>query len=273
MFKRRKNRKKDWLTRYEAKYIIPESLAQEVRDFIAPFCKADSHAKSTPPEYTITTLQLDSPDYALHYAKEHEAIKRFKLRVRTYGDIGTAPFFTEVKSKLERTIIKNRVAIPVNEWNRDIIFGLQLPRSLKKERHLLDFLQFKRLVWEVNAHPVALIRYVRESYVGSIDSYARITMDRKLEYQMTESWTDFGRSGFWRSMDSTEAQGFGLPFSGVVLEVKTLAHTPTWVQDMVERFQLRQCGNCKYSTAIWREGSFRGQPHANTFTEEVRASV
>ncbi|MDD2601244.1 MAG: VTC domain-containing protein [Kiritimatiellae bacterium] len=111
--------------------------------------------------------------------------------------------------------------------------------------------------------------YVRESYVGVVDSYARITFDRKLQYQMTDSWTDFGRTGLWRNMDSTEAQGFGLPYSGVVMEVKTLAHTPTWVQDMVEKFQLRKSGNCKYSTAIWREGGFRGYPSANAFTEEI----
>jgi hypothetical protein len=98
-------------------------------------------------------------------------------------------------------------------------------------------------------------------------------MDRKLQYQMTNSWTDFGRSGTWRCMDSTEAQGFGFPYSGVVLELKTLAHTPTWIQDMVERFELKKNGNCKYSTAIWREGAFRGYPSTSAFTEEVLSAL
>jgi len=274
MFKCRDDKRKDWLTRYEAKYIIPESLANEVRDFVAPFCRPDSHAsKNGPPVYTITTLQMDNPEYSLHFAKEREAIKRFKLRARTYGRIGSAPVFAEVKSKLENTIIKNRVAIPFAEWNRNIIFGLKLPDCLKSDRQVTDFLQFKRLIWEIRAQPTVLIRYERESYVGSIDRYARITFDRKLEYQMTDSWTDFGRNGIWHGMDSSEAQGFGLPYSGVVLEVKTLSHTPTWVQDLVERFQLRKSGNCKYSTAIWREGYFRGYPHTNTFAEENLNSV
>ena len=61
-------------------------------------------------------------------------------------------------------------------------------------------------------------------------------------------------------MDSAEAQGFGLPYSGVVMEVKTLSYLPVWVVEMVERFQLRKVGNCKYSTAIWRESAFRGYP-------------
>ena len=269
MFNRRKKRNKDWLTRYESKYIIPREFVPKIREFIKPFCIADSHAKkSFPPEYSITTLQLDTPDYSFHYAKEWEAVNRFKLRIRTYGEIESAPIFTEVKAKLENTIIKNRVAIPFSEWSKDTLFGMQLPQCLKTDKQVHDFLQFKRLVWETHAKPMALVRYTRESYVGIIDSYARVTMDHRLKYQMSDSWTDFGRSGTWRAMDSSEAQGFGLPYSGVVLELKTLAHVPTWIQDMVERFELKKSGNCKYSTAIWREGSFRGYPDTNDFTKE-----
>ena len=263
MFGKRKQLQRDLVTRYEAKYIIPKSLVSEIREFIRPFCVSDPHAHGTPPEYTITTLQLDSHDFALHYAKEREAIKRFKLRLRTYGEIGSAPVFAEVKSKLESTIVKTRAAIPFKMWSKELVFGLKVPGCFKNERQEVDFLQFKRLVWEIGAVPVTLVRYVRESYVGTVDRYARVTFDRKLQYQMTDSWTDFGRSGLWRGMDSAEAQGFGLAYSGVVLEVKTLSHTPVWVMDLVERFQLRKSGNCKYSTALWREGFFRGYPETN----------
>jgi hypothetical protein len=269
----RKREIKDWLTRYEAKYIIPESLCDSIRDFIKPFCNSDSHAAGTPPQYMITTLQFDTPDYALHYAKEQEAVNRFKLRARTYGAIGSSPVFSEVKAKLEHTIIKNRAQIRFDQWGAEAIMGMELPECLHNDRQIHDFLQFKRLVWETHARPVALIRYLRESYVGAIDHYARVTMDRELEYQMTDSWDDFGRSGLWRNMDSTEAQGGGLPYSGVILELKTLAHVPTWIQELVERFELKNNGNCKYSTAIWREGGFRGYPQAGSFTEELLAMI
>jgi len=273
VFRKRKQAQRDLVTRYEAKYIISRKLVPEIRAFIAPFCTKDPYARGFPPEYTITTLQLDAPDFSLHYAKEREAVNRFKLRVRTYGEVGTAPVFAEVKAKLEYTIVKSRVAIPFGVWCKDLVFGVRLPDCFKSERQEIDFLQFKRLVWELGAVPVTLVRYIRESYVGTVDSYARVTFDRKLEYQMTESWTDFGRSGIWRGMDSTEAQGFGLPYSGVVLEVKTLSHTPVWVMDMVERFQLRKSGNCKYSTALWREGLFRGYPETNDEAADALAGI
>jgi hypothetical protein len=273
VFRKRKQVPRDLVTRYESKYIIPRSLVPQMRAFIQPFCVPDPHAHGTPPEYTITTLQMDTPDYALHYAKEREAIRRFKLRVRTYGEIGSAALFVEVKAKLENTIVKTRVTIPFKTWSKELLFGVQLPDIFKNERQEIDFLQFKRLVWELGARPVALVRYVRESYVGAVDRYARVTFDHKLQYQMTDSWTDFGRSGVWRGMDSTEAQGFGLDYSGVVLEVKTLSHTPVWAIDLVERFQLSKKGNCKYSTALWREGFFCGYPETNEEAADALARV
>lgn len=255
--------KQDAISRYEAKYVIPCSRVPEIRAFIQPFCKPDPHTRGDPPEYVITTLQIDDGRYSLHYAKEHEANARFKLRARTYGEIGSAPIFAEIKAKLEDTIVKKRARIPLPFWGEDLIFGKALPDCFDNVKQEIDFLQFRRAVWEMGARPVALIRYIRESYIGTVDQYARITFDRKLQYQMTSSWSDFGRSGVWRGMDSQLAQGFGLPYSGVILEVKTLAYTPTWVQDLVQHFELRRQGNCKYSTALWREGVFTRYPSPN----------
>ena len=264
----RKKAKQDIVSRYEAKYIIPRGMVPLIRAFIEPFCKPDPYTRGDPPEYRITTLQLDNDAYSLHYAKEIEANARFKLRVRTYGEIGSAPVFAEVKAKFEGTIVKTRATVPFKEWNEALIFGTRVPNCFKNEQQEMDFLQFKRVVWEMGAKPLALVRYTRESYIGTVDSYARITFDRELQYQMTDSWDDFGRSGVWRGMDSQLAQGFGLPYSGVVMEVKTLSYYPVWVVDMLQRFNLRRNGNCKYSTAIWREGAFAGYPETNDATAE-----
>ena len=111
----RKKAKQDIVSRYEAKYIIPRGMVPSIRAFIAPFCKPDPFTRGDPPEYRITTLQLDNNAYSLHYAKEIEANARFKLRVRTYGEIGSAPVFAEVKAKFEGTIVKTRATVPFKE--------------------------------------------------------------------------------------------------------------------------------------------------------------
>ncbi len=252
-----KNRQ-DIVNRFESKYLIPRELIPELRRFIAPFTAPDPHGRGSPPEYTITTLQLDTPQLAFHHAKEWEAVDRFKLRVRTYGEPGSSPVFTEIKAKYRDTIVKTRAQIPFSAWRRELVFAPGLPRIFKSEKQEIDFLKFKLLTQQTGAEPALLVRYIRESYVGTLDHYLRVTFDRALEYQATRSWTDFGRSGLWRCMDSAEAQA--QERSQTVLEIKTLYETPLWVVDLVERFQLKKGGNCKYSTGIWREGLFRGIP-------------
>ena len=273
MFDKNRQVKQDMVTRFEAKYVIPRENVPAIRTFIRPFCQPDPYAHGDPPTYTITTLQLDDPYYSLHNAKEAETVKRFKLRARTYGEIGSAPVFAEIKAKLEETTVKTRVMIPFRQWGKALMVGVKLPAFFRNVQQEIDFLQFKRLVWELGAEPKALVRYVRESYVGTIDRYARITFDQKLQYQMTDSWADFGRGGVWRGMDSSEAQGLGLSYSGVIMEVKALSYTPVWVMDLVERFQLHKKGNCKYSTAIWRDGLFRRHPGTNDAMAEALATM
>ena len=108
----------DIVNRYESKYIIPRSLVAEIREYVRPFCEPDPHTRGDPPEYIITTLQLETPSYALHYAKEDEMDARFKMRVRTYGEIGSAPIFAEIKAKFQRTIVKARACVPSTRGTR-----------------------------------------------------------------------------------------------------------------------------------------------------------
>lgn len=260
------------LDRHEAKYIIPKSLVPRIREFIRPFCDPDPHTKGDPPGYVITTLQLDAPNLALHHAKENEALSRFKLRVRTYGEPGDNPVFLEVKRKIRGTIIKSRTSIPPEAWGEDLIRNAKTDLIFKSMKEEEGFLEFKRLTLEIGARPVILLRYTRESYFGTIDHYARVTFDRNLLYQPTSSWDSWGRNRRWRQMDSSLAQNKMYPFSGVVLELKTLSDVPQWMIDLVMEFELVRTGNCKYSTAIWLESLFRGTPTPPVYAIDLFSS-
>ncbi|MEI6149973.1 MAG: polyphosphate polymerase domain-containing protein [bacterium] len=259
------------LDRYESKYIIPRSALPEIREFIRPFCEPDSHSHGDPPEYTITTLQLDTCDLALHQAKLHESTARFKLRARTYGVPGESVVMAEVKRKYGRTIVKSRANIPFDAWGEQLMREPRLSLSFKTRSEEEGFLDFVRLVREVDARPVVLIRYIRESYFGVHDPYARVTFDRRLEYQPTASWDSWGRNGHWRAMDQPLIQNQGFAFSGVVMEVKTLNDAPQWMVELVMRFNLDRIGHCKYSDAIWQESLFNSSidgPYAAEDLEE-----
>ncbi|MBN1673939.1 MAG: polyphosphate polymerase domain-containing protein [Kiritimatiellae bacterium] len=249
------------IERHEAKYVIPRSKVAAVREFIRPFCIPDPYSRGTPPEYLITTLQLDSSNLALHHAKENDALTRFKLRVRTYGTDGKAPVFLEVKRKIKGVIVKSRVAVPAEAWGEDLVFNTRVKLNFKSEREVHSFLEFVRLAREIGARPVVWLRYTRESYWGMADHYAKVTFDRNLLYQPANSWDSWGKDGMWRSMDSSFTQGKDYPFSGVVLELKTGHDAPRWMVDLTRELELVRTGNCKYSTAVWAEGLFRGSPH------------
>lgn len=257
------------LERHEAKYIIPRTLVPRIREFIRPFCIPDPHTKGTPPEYVITTLQLDTPNLALHHMKEWEALTRFKLRVRTYGTDGKSPVYLEVKRKIKGIIVKSRVAIPAEKWDPAILYDPHVKLKFRTEKEVRSFLDFVRLVRETQAGPVVYLRYTRESYMGMLDHYARLTIDRNLLYQPASDWTSWGAGHTWYTMDNALSQNKDYPFSGVVLELKTLADAPQWMVDLTQELDLVRTGNCKYSTAVWMESIFRGTPFAPTYASDL----
>lgn len=220
------------LERYEAKYIIHLSEVNAIRDYILPFVVPDPNATKTPPEYTVTTLQLDSEDKALYRAKEVEAQNRFKLRIRTYGTVKSGPVFMEIKRKIKGVIVKSRVQIASDQFTEAICRNPTRMMDFKSKAETINYLNFVRLVKEIGAEPVMLIRYDRESYLGKFDNYARVTFDRRMRYCTMSSWDLWPSKGRWWSMDTPTA--LNRPHSGVILELKTFSDTPWW---MVERVQ------------------------------------
>jgi len=258
--------------RYEKKYLIHPALVPEIRKYITHFVIPDKFGIGPLPEYVITTLYLDTPYLSFHYAKELEYDKRFKLRIRTYNEIGSSPVFAEVKSKLRDTIVKKRVIIPFDKWNRELVYSTELPYIFRSRQQETDFLDFARLARETCAEPSNVVRYTRESYVGPGELYVRITFDRKLEYCPRPNWTNFGKGETWYPMDSGDDLGDN--YSGVVLEIKTLEEVPVWIIDMIERFSLQNRGNCKYSNGIWKNSLFsREVTPRNTLMDSLLWSV
>jgi len=257
------------IERHEAKYLFPTARLPALREFLRPHCRPDPHGVGDPPEYLITTLQLDTPNLALHAAKENEAHRRFKLRVRTYGEDGRAPVILEIKSKTGYQISKSRATVPFAAWGRELIFNPRVTVSFKSDREYQGFLQFVRVVRETGAEPVVRIRYVRESYFGVAERYARVSVDRSLCYQPATDWAVLPTGGRWIPMDDIISQHKGLSQSGVVLELKSEDQAPVWMTELVREFHLVQVGNCKYSTAVWAEALFHGFPSAPSYILEV----
>lgn len=103
-----------------------------------------------------------------------------------------------------------------------------------------------------------LIRYIRESYFGANDDYARVTFDRRICYRPTRDWglprkqhSDFNE---WRTLDTQD--GLKRPYPGYVFELKAMRDSPTWMMELVERFSLTSQGFSKYAAAHRLESLF-----------------
>jgi hypothetical protein len=260
--------------RYEAKFVIPEEIAYQIRDYASQFTTLDPHCEGEPPGYRLTTLQLDSPDLALHHAKDRERYSRFKLRVRRYGNLEEdeeGPVFVEVKRKFKGVVAKDRARIPRGKWCKELITDPKriVDFDFKSDEEALSFLEFVRLTRQIHAEPKVLIRYRRESLISAVDAYGRVTFDRQLQYQPTESWDSWGKGGHWSPIDTGLVQNKLYKFSGVVLEIKTLLDVPLWITDMCREFDLVRTGHCKYSNALWAESVFRGTTDLPSYASEL----
>ena len=249
------------IDRYELKYVVHPSQVPGIREFIRPFVDADRHGGPGIPEYTVTTLQLDSPTNVLHYAKEREAISRFKLRIRTYGIEGKSPYFLEIKRKVQSAILKSRVILHPADYHPSILLEANPALPVMSDAQYVNYLEFVRLARTISARPKIFIRYIRESYKGICETYSRVTLDRALQYRpANESWFFPIRAKKWYCLDTPMA--LCSEYSGHVLELKCGSEMPAWMLELIERFDLVKVGFSKYSAAMRMESLFTGKSYS-----------
>jgi SPX domain protein involved in polyphosphate accumulation len=230
--------------RYEAKYLIPESLCRVIRNAIAPFCQLDKYgAQASDHQYAISSLYFDSPALEFYRAKAERQYHRLKLRVRTYGEAADGPVFLEVKRKVDQLVRKNRQLVGRDDWAQRLLAGPDAD-SVGAERDFWSVMQSHA------ARPTLLVRYHREAYASVVDSYARVTFDRRLCFQPMRDFDLLGRAGSWIYLDDpTLTHGSQ---SQVILELKATLSVPRWMLSLVQRLGLSRSGFSKYCNGVER---------------------
>ncbi|MDA0813313.1 MAG: polyphosphate polymerase domain-containing protein [Verrucomicrobia bacterium] len=263
----RKAAKDQIIERFEQKYIIHPRLVPQIRKYLQPFCIPDPNGKGDIPEYIVTTLQLDTPQMDLALAKERKMFARFKLRIRTYGTDANPnlPVFVELKRKVGGVIIKSRSKMKRGDYKAGMLLRPEEMPVLKSAKDNVNLMDFSRITRQIGARPRMLIRYIRESYFGANDDYARITFDRRVSYRPTRSWElPDERLADWKHWSAMDTQtGLRRPFAGYIFELKAMRDSPRWMLDLVERFNLQSTGFCKYGTAYRLESLYRGNEYTD----------
>jgi len=224
------------------KYRLPPTLAPLVRQAVLPYVRLDSASARGP--YLISSLYLDTPRFDLYNDTREETARRFKLRIRRYV---TGPYFVECKRRLKDVISKIRVAVPQEAYPNVLLDprGLEMIRTDRDRRNLAEFIRRMRTC---GAEPTCVVKYAREAFVSEVDDYGRVTFDTELCGRRATGWHVPMHEPGWRPTDG--GIRFGLPFSGVILELKCTTAVPLWMSDIVRRFGLIRTGFSKFCTVM-----------------------
>jgi hypothetical protein len=236
--------------RYELKYLIPERVALQVRDFVSGYLEIDEYGATMPDlSYPVHSLYIDSRGLYTYWATINGDKNRYKLRLRYYTDKPDAPVFFEIKRRTDNVISKQRCG--VRRSSVPAILSGQLPyqtdllsKDPKQYRALQNFL---RLMMEIGGQPCSHIFYMREAWISTYDNSVRVTMDRSVQCEPDPTV----------KMAASMVNPV-MPFGNqVILELKFTARFPDWFRTMVETFHLPQCGAAKYALGIETYGEHR----------------
>lgn len=235
------------LERYELKYTIPRSWVEPISNFIRPYCFMDAYsARCEDGFYRVNSLYLDSPELIFLRTKMCGAARRFNMRIRTYGENPGLPYFFEIKHKNGDTIRKVRAVIredDVREGGLEgVIFGPGRPGEDK------NLARCRREAITYNVQPWVQTRYLRKAYISHCDDYARVTFDRGLEYAPRDRFDPIPVDA---EMMPSDVEPLFDPETSVILELKCYtAYVPSWMIDLIRRFELRRRGFSKYAAGV-----------------------
>ncbi len=228
--------------RYELKYLIPESQVDAIRRAIEPFCVLDPHAARSPERmYAIQSLYLDTPNRDLYRISRERPARRWKARVRWYD--GSDTVFLEVKHKDHDMVKKPRARIRAVGWVERVLGPLRADAG-PAERLFCERRERHNLV------PTLMVRYQREAWLSTVDSYARVTFDREVVCQAWDDWSLDADPRNWVALDGPQTME-GVP-RGVVLELKCLSAVPRWLSNVARNAGLQKMRYSKYCRGIER---------------------
>ena len=247
-------------SRFELKYLIDETVAHRVRDFVRSYLNMDEYSVGRPNfSYPVHSLYLDSDNLEIYWRTVNGDKNRYKLRLRYYSDKPSTPVFFEIKRRMKDVIMKQRGGVKHDAV--PLILSGHLPDEsqmiTKDPGSLVAVQRFSDLMVGIQAKPKSHIYYKREAYVSDNDE-VRVTMDRDVFSEPHLKPT----AKVKMSKPVHSYAGF------VILELKYTNRFPNWFRDLVRMAETMQCGAAKYLSGVSLMGHRRLAAHAEILEEE-----
>jgi hypothetical protein len=241
-------------SRFELKYHLNEGKAAQIRDFVQGHIIPSSGGRFTLDEfsvgkpnfsYAVHSLYFDSDKLKTYWDTINGDKNRFKLRIRYYDSNPGSPVFFEIKRRMDQCIMKQRGGV-----KKEIVPWLLAghhpePGHLlsKSPKQMVALQRFCQLMQQIRAESKLHIAYDREAYVSDDDSF-RLTMDRRIRSEANLVGLIETRMNHPASVYTDK----------VILELKFTNRFPNWYRELVETFNLMQCGAAKYVEGVQAVG-------------------
>lgn len=223
--------------RFEIKYRISPDLALEMREWIKALghLKADDFGEGGSAAYNVHSLYLDNRDWAIYAETRAGLQQRYKVRARCYEWSANAKVFLEVKHRANEYMWKTRGEVTKADGVR-ILSGL-VPLEAKSTDALENF---RGLMDRRHLYPRVWVTYRRHAYVGGVRDLVRVTFDTKIK--AAPPTMDLNEPPKWYVVPESD----GIE----ILELKYTGSYPSWVGDMVRRFNLERKAFSKFRYGI-----------------------
>lgn len=225
------------LQRYEFKYFLTKSIAQEIKNHASKFMLLDSFASlHSNKSYLVRSIYFEDPFNSNFDEKINGYRIRKKFRLRFYDKkFENGPVFLETKGRnLERTY-KTRVKLNLSDLEiikqQKFIHDLisKHPNSILMKDFVFEF-------YKKNLKPKILIDYDRQPYVNKHGLYFRLTFDQNLSCKKINNKLSKNILN-----DSIECKsGF------TILEVKFERSIPLWFHRIIQSYNLRRQSISKF---------------------------
>ena len=213
---------------YELKFLLDESRAFQVEQFLAGGLVRDPHADpDLGHAYQITTVYCDTPDFDVFH--RNGSYRRRKFRLRSYGP--DTHISLERKTKSGNQVRKKRTIVSATDLSN--LSHSELADHWEGKwfhQHLLN----RRL------RPVCCISYLRTAFVGMAEEGPmRLTFDRNLSGFTTSDWAP-----------RLSPQAIQFLAGQVVCEFKFRGSMPAQFRAAIQELHLDETGNSKYRNCL-----------------------
>lgn len=229
--------------RYELKYFVNahqyRGLCEDLKHFMIPDAYGDVDGF-----YRIISLYYDSPTLSGYWSKIDGLKFRRKLRLRIYpGEdirkVNTG--FVEIKQRLNRTVQKKRVILPLEEALR-LCNHAEVPKGLDaSDTEAAEEMAY--MIRSLGLKPKAIVSYRRRAYMGGpSEKGMRLTFDMQLQ----------GRCNALDVNEIAKVKYF-MPPDTFIMEVKVNERVPAWVVSVLAQHQCQLGSVSKYCSVMAHE--------------------